>query len=198
MQVAGKPSWQMSFDFPLELQFAAYLGQENGFSAEIQTAQPAQTEREWRAWWDDLPTRRFATMFAMEHWADSRTVSGFAPPDFANLANMPALQALCLAQWPVFQQAWDGQNQVSASKLRQQTQRIRIQEIVADAAKATGKKGNPLLYFMGDFVIWPDDYLREVSKHHLVFGAQYAEPGQAERLRKLVAEHVSRIIIMIP
>jgi hypothetical protein len=188
----------MSFDFPEELKFVAYLGRENGFSAGSQTGQPSQAEREWRMRWEDLPTRRFAAKFAMEHWADPRMVSRYAPPDFANVASSPALQALCLAQWPAFQQVWNGQKIPSASKIREQLQRIRIQEIVANAAKATGKKGNPVLYFMADFVIWPEDYLRVVLQHHVVFGAQYAEPGLASKLRETVAEHVSRIIIMMP
>ncbi len=198
MQLAGKPSWQMSFDFPEELQFAAYLGRENGFRGDNQAAGSSQSEREWRTWWDDLPTRRFAALFAVQHWADPRTVSGYAPPEFANLANLPALQALCLAQWPAFQQTWAGEKRLSVNKMNEQLQRIRIQDIVATAAKATGKNGNPVFYFMADFVIWPENHLHVVSRHHMVFGAQYAEPGQVDKLRDIVAEHVSRIIIMMP
>ncbi len=114
-------------------------------SASQKAAHLAQLPRFNGAWWEQLPGRTFDAQFAeairkepnadplvlLKH-TNVQTSSGYAPPDFPGLADVPELRALCRQHWPTFQNVWGalaGEKLALANQQHTQLQRVRVDKI---------------------------------------------------------------------
>ena len=212
MQRAGSRSWSIRWDFPEELEFCAYIGQQEGYDA-TDGAQPSMpAEAEWRTWWQYLPTHTFGV--AMEQVRREmpgaspyeqlgaaaeagRLASGYNPPEFGLLADRPALRDQCVHHWPAFQRAWSivgGTKMAFADSLHLQIGRLHLNRLVREACRTAGRR-TPAPFSLGvDIVIWPQSYLRAISDAHLVIGTAYLDGGHLDRMRQLLLGHLVRLV----
>jgi hypothetical protein len=92
MKLKNSASWQASLDFPEEIQFASYIGQQEDFTLEVEGDAKSPAEIEWRSWWERLISHLPAKQEAMQQGNDPRTVTEFDPPAFNTLEAIPGLQ----------------------------------------------------------------------------------------------------------
>ncbi len=200
----------MTWDLPEELQFCAYIGQQEAFHPTDATPLHAPAETEWRVWWEMLPTYTFGARFdaarrqtpetaprELLQRVDPRDYSRFDPPDFTRMRNMPALQQLCRSYWPKFHSEWGsagGNKMRMVTKLHTQLRKIPIDRLVYECRRAANKPIVDPFYLQVDFVIWPEDYRHEISSRHLVLGVQYLEPVQVDALRTLIKTYIAKPI----
>ncbi len=114
MDRASNPSWSITTDVAELLQFAAYIGEHEGFVSEEDAPSGSQAETEWRRWWHELPH----LLGDLE--ADSRrSIRGSAdaaieesvltdrlwpePHEFPQFEDRPHLQQLFRRYWDEFQ-----------------------------------------------------------------------------------------------
>lgn len=195
-------SWRMMIDLPTHLQFAAYIGQREGFTAATQPQPTTQAEQEWRAWWEGLP----AMLRALAEWTDqdsrdaqrqSRVVPpvGFVldPPDFRQFDDRPALGDLCRHHWAGFAREWDRVKPSLVALLQAQLTAVRVQELVRQCQRAAGKRTHPFTLRV-DFVGWPHEYERVEADNHLVLGAAYLTTARTDDLRALLRTRVTQAL----
>lgn len=179
-------SWQIHFDFPAELQFAAYLAREAGFSPEG-GSDVGETGRQWRVWWEKWVENQAQRAVARQPWADDHAWpgAGFRPPDFEGLAEAPALRQLFCQRWPAFHEGWARPEWIKmqmAEELGQQLQRVKMQRLVRAQARAVGL-AQPLPFtLVVDFVLWPEDFVHERAAAYLLLGAGYLQAQWAKAL----------------
>ena len=209
MQIPTIPSWLITCDFPDELQFAAYIGQREEYRVGNDDQPRTSAETEWRTWWASLPGRTFGVRYAstteanptiplpkLLHQVDPRE-AGYSPPHFVTLGNTPALQKSAQTYWPDFHRDWsfvDGQKTQLTTNMQSQLTRVRLNKLVRDCAWRSGKLFSRPFRFRLDFVIWPEDYQREVSGSHIVLGRQYLEAAKCDRLRALLKEYILKLV----
>jgi hypothetical protein len=185
MKLKNSASWQVSLDFPEELQFASYIAQREGFTLEEGGDAKSPAETEWQAWWERLINQLPAKQEAMQQGIDPRTVTEFDPPAFNTLEAIPGLQTLCRKHWLAFHPYWGtvgGQRMPHIEKLLEQLRRVPLDQIVKECLREVGKtKSNPFNLRV-DFVRWPARYLYRVSDQHVILGAQFAEPEHSDEL----------------
>jgi hypothetical protein len=185
MKLKNSASWQVSLDFPEELQFASYIAQREGFTLEEGGDAKSPAETEWQAWWERLINQLPAKQEAMQQGNDPRTVTEFDPPAFNTLEAIPGLQTLCRKHWLAFHPYWGtvgGQRMPHIEKLLEQLRRVPLDQIVKECLREVGKtKSNPFNLRV-DFVRWPARYLYRVSDQHVILGAQFAEPEHSDEL----------------
>lgn len=210
MHHAASQSWELRLDFPAELQFASYIGQQTGFSFEEETQPASSAEAEWRTWWTQLPGWTFDAQlaealrkepntdpFSLLDQAEVRAMSGYMPPDFPDLADRPDLQALCRQHWPTFNAVWEslaGEKFALSEQLQTQLQRVRVDKLVKAATRAAAKRQPHPFMLRVDFVRWPAYYQRVMSDQHLVLGANYVDARYAEALRMQLSTYVAKLV----
>jgi hypothetical protein len=210
MHLANTESWTMTYDIPVELQFSAYIGQREGFQVDDTLPAQSAAEAEWRTWWETLPTRTFGIRFdnlarakldippqELLQRVDPLEQSGYSPPDFTELRSTPTLQKLCRDYWPTFHHEWgsiNGTKMQGVVKLQTQLQNVGVDRVVQECVRTANRFRSRPFHFRVDFVVWPEDYRRYVSDHHLILGVQYLEPTQADILRALLKAHIARLV----
>lgn len=211
MRRVDPSSWVITWDVPEALQFCAYVGQREGFAVDDAAVPQSQTEREWRAWWDELPQQIFAHHADIEDIFLANTdlapidllqrlgaphTVGYDPPNFTALAATPALQALCRQHWLRFGEVWQAEKPVAFEHLRRQGGIVREERIVRARVQAIGKATAPHFLLRLDFVRWPESYHRRVSEQQLVLGLRYLHADQVDALRALIASAVADLIVL--
>ncbi|WIG59505.1 MAG: hypothetical protein OJF49_002252 [Ktedonobacterales bacterium] len=212
MRRSNAPSWRIACDFPEDLQFAAYIGQQEQFSLASDAPPRDAAERAWRVWWEALP-----------HWLEERDMQAqqmeratppvsaqeqmrqigalytarYDPPDFASLAATPALRDLCRQHWPVFQMLWSppgGEKMVLATMLGDQLRNVALNRMVRDCARVAGKRESAPFLLRIDFTRWPADYLRVLSNTHIMLGAGYLAAARMADFAGLLREYVALLV----
>ncbi len=211
-----RASWQVGYDMPDDLQFAAFIGRAERFTppdgaSNLPTAVSA-SEADWRAWWDRLLIDNISLRFERARAAtpnasffdQARSVNPketFDPPTFDALDAPATIRDLCRGHWSAFQLAWDTPGAVGAYSKRwlvgaQQNanRRLDLNQIVYHCVRAAGKRVSAPFRLRFDVVIWPTDYLRHISDEHAVIGASYLAPERADDYRALHASYIARLI----
>lgn len=202
-------SWAIACDLPEELQFCAFIGQRENFRVDSDVPSRSSAETEWRQWWTFLPANIFGVRFEsivkdnpgipvddLLRRIDPRE-SGYDPPEFAGLENMPTVQKLCRTHWPFFYTYWgnvDGQKTRLIAKLQTQLRLVRLDRLVRVCTWRARKFTSRPFRLRVDFVIWPEDYQVHVSNTHLILGVQYLEPKRTADVRSLLKEYVTRLV----
>ncbi|MDT8307042.1 MAG: hypothetical protein RRC07_14015 [Anaerolineae bacterium] len=189
-------SWQISFDFPAELQFAAYVAREAGFAPAGENEE-REVWRQWRVWWERWAARRAESEETAGLLVNRWLAAGFQPPDFAKLHETPLLQQLFREQWPQFREGWavpEGMKMQMAADLQHQLQRVRMDRPVREQARAAGLQRVTPFTLVVDFVLWPDDLVYEGPAGYLLLGAGYLDERMAGSLAALVGAAVERLL----
>ncbi len=209
MHLPNTPAWSLTCAFPEELQFGAYVGQHEGFRVDESLPAASVAEADWRAWWQLLPTNtltycsseanrdRHTPTTEFLRRDDPRDRSGFDPPSFGRLVGRPALQQLCQFHWPAFHRDWGMVGGRKMSLVSQQTAqfgRVRVDKLVRESVRAAHKPASRPFYLRVDFVIWPEDYRRDISDHHLVLGVQYLDPSRITVLLTTLNTYIARLV----
>lgn len=180
MRRADSPSsWMVIEDIPELLQFAAFVGEREGFAPPPDGIPRSAAEAGWRQWWDEVP-RQIRAGIPID-W-----------PAFDSLADRPALRALCQAHWDAFLQEWQREKPVDIQRQLAQVRAMPVQEMVAARERELGRPARDFTLRL-DFTRWPDEYHREVSGSHLVLGRAFLEPSHLSALRRLVAARLEAL-----
>lgn len=197
---------------PEDLQFAAYIGQQEQFSLAPDEPPRGVAEVAWRVWWEALPhwleerdmqaqqmERATSAISAQEQMRQIGALysARYDPPDFASFAATPALRDLCRQHWPMFQMLWSppgGEKMVLSAMLADQIRNVALNRIVRDCAKAAGKRESAPFLLRIDFTRWPADYLRAVSDAHVILGADYLAAAQMADFAGLLRAAVARLV----
>jgi hypothetical protein len=177
-------SWQIGFDFPAELQFAAYVARDAGFAPTGEN-EAREVGRQWRVWWERWVARRGESEETVGLLVNRWLAAGFQPPDFAELHETPLLQQLFREQWPRFREGWavpEGMKMQMAAALEQQLKRVKVKRFVDQQAKAMGLSKPSPFTLVVDFVHWPEELVHERPGTYLLLGRGYLEAAQAEAL----------------
>ncbi len=197
MRIKNSESWQVSLDFPEELQFASYIAQQEGFTLEEGGDAKSPAEIEWRGWWERLINHLPAKQEAMHQGIDPRTVTEFDPPAFTSLEAIPGLQTICKKHWPMFHQHWGtvgGQKMPNVEKLLEQLRRVPLDQIVKECLKEAGKTGSDPFNLRVDFVQWPARYVYQVSDQHVILGAQFVESEHINELTMILKTTICPLV----
>ncbi len=201
MRRFGRESWKMNIDFPIPLQFAAYIGQHQGFAPTADAGAASRVEAEWRQWWDSLPAvfaeaqeESLRLLKAGERYPPELIANIFLdPPEFERMANWPELQLLCRSYWDTFHPEWNREKMRLARRQVEQHRELGVQKIVKECARQAGHKPRPFRLRL-DCTCWPTDYRRVVSGNHLVLGIGYLDDARIDNLRALLRWHIAGLV----
>ena len=181
MRTANGPSWQVRVDVPEVLQFAAYIGEREGFASPGSRPPCQPAEAEWTDWWNSLVTQ-----------AVESAGPAIDPPEFHSLAARPHLRDLCGRYWGDFADDWRETKMPLARRVQDQVLALSLQDIVREREKALGRRVSDFSLRL-DFVRWPRDYRWDVSDRHVVLGVAYLEAGQVGATRAIVAARIAQL-----
>lgn len=185
----------------MPLQFAAYIGQHQGFEPTGESSPASRVEEEWRQWWDSLPAvfadaqeESLRLLKAGERHPPELIANIFLdPPEFERMADWPELQLLCRSYWDAFHPEWNREEMLLARRQFEQHRELGIQKIVKECARQAGHKPRPFRLRL-DFTRWPADYQRVVSGNHLVLGIGYLDDARIDDLRALLRSFIARLV----
>ncbi len=187
MQTLDGPKWQVNVDAPMLLQFASYVGEQEGFSPRQTDGRPqaSPAEAEWQDWWESVvldPTdlEASAALFARA-------------PEFEPLAAKPLLREICRSRWDGFLKSWRTGKPTLVERLEAQTGPLAMHEIVRQQERRLGRRSRDFRWRLC-FVWWPESYLRDVSASPTVLGAGYLEPSRLADLRALVHDRIVPLV----
>lgn len=190
----------MSVSTPEMLQFAAFIGEQEGFDPFAVDVPASPAEAEWRVWWEELPALEAGHGAAIRRAAQERQRIPnpsrhvwLDPPEFEHWSDLPALQELCRRHWPAFKDGWDREKPLLAEQERRQTEALGLQRMVRDALRQAGKRGADFTLVV-TFVRWPPGYQRPVDANHLVLGVSYLEPAHLADLRGLLSARIAALV----
>lgn len=207
MQIAGSESYIIRMGDHSILNFAAFIGSQEGFDpSELgQSTNPA--EKEWQEWWLSLPASEAERMAYFQEAArispyklnpilmqkSNPANYGFNPPEFSAMPeDKSALKELCLKYWPQFH-IWSKQEeQKYRGKTKGFPERIKLHQIITGIEKANGRKAKPFKLQL-DFVYWPENYLRVISDNHLVMMMPYGSPEKEKKLAGLLQSYIAKL-----
>lgn len=206
--VQSHRSWSFGADIPTATQFAAQIGRAAGFDPSESQVPRSVLEDEWRDWWNNLLIRHAEGTDRLQRaWAASpgtyhRVFSDaaaaghvlFDPPAFDALTARTLLREHCRRVWREVQPALDGERHRLVERLLVQWHGLRLDEAVAECARAKGKREAAPFTLNVLIVPWPEQYLREVHDHTLVLGAAYLEPERLLDLRHLLLTYLKRMV----
>ncbi|HEX2911606.1 MAG TPA: hypothetical protein VH186_12420 [Chloroflexia bacterium] len=202
MQLAGKESWSVSFDLPEVLEFASYIGQQEGYNPE-QSAVPASTaEAEWREWWLQVPELNMQFMTSWQELIkanppDYSKMQGLVPPfdspDFNSFSTRPALKALLHKHWDSFLKIRSRNGaKPTIAQFSEKVRKIQVQKFVQELEGVNKRQANPFklkIYF----VPWPENYERIAAPDLMVLSTSYLNRGREKDFEGLLRAQISKL-----
>lgn len=191
-------TWFVNCNFPLALQFGAYIGQQEDFKANEAAVSKNEAETEWRRQyelWLKKPSGEQVDQQAQPTILDAPVDPrpfGFDPPNFDDLHQTPHLQKLCRQHWPAFHQMWgvtSGRKLQLAAQLNDSLQQMRLDKLMR---KIPHKRPFQLQI---DFVLWPEDTFRELTDDHLILGIRFLQPTERAALQQIIIDQVKKVVV---
>jgi hypothetical protein len=179
-------SWHVTVDIAESLQFAAYIGEKEGFHITEQDV-TSKNELEWLHWWQSLPTQEAAFSDSFGNYMKAQgtgqpdlsgikpIIEEFAwfPPNFGNLDSHPELQALLRQNYDEFLRTATRPKMEMVIASETILHKAHTRNLAQEGARLKGKSEPEAFRLRIDFVRWPKDYKREISATHVVLGSAY-------------------------
>ena len=187
----GQHSWRMTSGFPEELEFGAYIGWQEKFTLPPSVSSTL-IETDWRSWFESILLSLIEQTSIDYEGHVQKVRQLYDPPTFDALSNYE-LKERCLSLWPNFQRYWlhfDGEKGRATKRLREQMSIIRPDQLIASVVKKRRRKQTHPFSLSVNFVIWPEDYRREIHNNVIVLGLQYLETKNSEALSHILIESI--------